>query len=120
MSSHSHFMRPGTFQVRIEDTGESFVCSANFTVLRGMEALGRGGIPVGCRRGGCGVCKVEILAGAFDKRVMSRAHVSVEEEAAGCVLACRVFPRSDLRLRVLGTMKRCVLRGFGADAEKQS
>lgn len=105
------------FRVLIEDTAEQYACASEQNLLSGMESLGRKGIPVGCRGGGCGVCKVEILAGQFDKRVMSRAHVSAEEEAAGCVLACRVFPRSDLRLRVLGTMKRCVLRGFGAKAE---
>lgn len=108
------------YRVLIEDTSEQYACGSHQTVLSGMEALGRRGIPVGCRGGGCGVCKVEIIAGQVDKRVMSRAHVSVEEEAAGCVLACRVFPRSDLRLRVLGKLKCFVMRAFQTSTDAAS
>ena len=94
--------------ITIEDTGESYRCVDWRSVLHGMEALGKKGIPVGCRQGGCGVCKVQILEGQYSKRVMSRAYVSAEEEAAGIVLACRVKPRSDIRLAVLGKMKKNV------------
>lgn len=94
----------------IEETGESYRCAQSESVLIGMERLGKRGIPVGCRGGGCGVCKVEVTAGSFTKRVMSRAYVSAEEEAANQVLACRIFPTSDLRLRVLGKMAKNVLR----------
>jgi len=51
---------------------------------------------------------VQVEAGEYSKRVMSRAYVSAEEEAAGIVLACRVKPLSDLRLAVLGKMKKNV------------
>jgi ferredoxin len=54
------------------------------------------------------VCKVQVEAGEYSKRVMSRAYVSAEEEAAGIVLACRVKPRSDIRLAVVGKMKKNV------------
>lgn len=96
--------------ITIEDTGESYRCADHRSVLEGMEALGKKGIPVGCRQGGCGVCKVQILEGQYSKRVMSRAHVSAEEEASGCVLSCRIKPTSDLRIRVIGPMKKNVCR----------
>ncbi|PKO85412.1 MAG: ferredoxin [Betaproteobacteria bacterium HGW-Betaproteobacteria-12] len=96
------------FNVLIEETGESYRCSPGESLLAGMERLGRKGIPVGCRGGGCGVCKVEITSGSYAKRVMSRDYVSVEEEAAGRVLACRVRPTSDITLRVLGKMAKSV------------
>lgn len=98
------------FNVRIEETGETFRCSPNETLLVGMERLGKKGIPVGCRGGGCGVCKVEITSGDYVKRVMSREYVSAEDEAAGRVLACRVKPASDITLRVLGKMAKNVCR----------
>jgi ferredoxin len=98
------------YTVTITDTGESYRCTDTRSVLEGMEALGKKGIPVGCRGGGCGVCKVHILSGSFSKRVMSREHVSEAEEASGVVLACRVKPTSDLGLAVLGTMKKNVCR----------
>ena len=96
--------------ITIEDTGESYRCADHRSVLEGMEALGKKGIPVGCRQGGCGVCKVQILEGQYSKRVMSRAHVSAEEEARGSVLSCRIKPTSDLRLHVVGAMKKNVCR----------
>lgn len=98
------------FNVLIEETGETFRCSPNESLLVGMERLGKKGIPVGCRGGGCGVCKVEITSGDYVKRVMSRDYVSVEDEAVGRVLACRVKPASDITLRVLGKMAKNVCR----------
>jgi ferredoxin len=98
-------------KVLIEDTQEEYRCREDQHLLAGMEALGRKGIPVGCRGGGCGVCKIVITSGQYTKRVMSRDHVTVEEEAEGCVLACRVKPQSDITLRVVGKMKKNVVRG---------
>jgi ferredoxin len=96
------------FTVTIADTGEVFRCGEHETLLAGMERLGRRGIPVGCRGGGCGVCKIRIESGAFSARAMSREHVSAEEEGAGIVLACRVKPLSEIRLAVLGQMRKKV------------
>ena len=98
------------FNVLIEETGETFRCSPNESLLVGMERLGKKGIPVGCRGGGCGVCKIEVTSGSYVKRVMSREYVSVEDEAAGRVLACRVRPTSDITLKVLGKMAKNVCR----------
>lgn len=94
------------FTILIRDTGESFACTADKSILGGMESLGRKGIPVGCRNGGCGVCKVQILAGRIRRRVMSRAHISEAEEAAGYALACRSHPEADVELTVIGKMAR--------------
>lgn len=57
-------------------------------------------LPVGCRRGGCGICRVRVTSGGFRSDVMSRAHISAEEEADGVVLACCIYPLSDLSLRL--------------------
>ena len=90
------------FEIYILDVDEKFRCSPAETVLVGMAKLGRKGIPVGCRGGGCGVCKVQIVAGKVQALAMSRAHVSMADEDAGIVLACRVRPASNLLLRVIG------------------
>lgn len=102
------------FAVTIEDSGERVACAGEDSVLRAMEALGRKGIPVGCRGGGCGVCKVRVTGGAYRTRKMSRACVTAEEEETGVVLACKLFPDSDLSLRVVGRMMKAVC-GAGAD-----
>jgi len=57
-------------------------------------------LPVGCRRGGCGICRVRVTGGQYRSDVMSRAHISVEDEAQGVVLACCIYPLSDLSLRL--------------------
>ena len=68
-----------------------------------MEQLGRKEIPVGCRGGGCGVCRVQVLdGGEYHTGKMSRAQVSVEDEAKGMCLACKLVPESDLQLKVVG------------------
>lgn len=102
------------YQVVIEDTGETYSCDERESILTGMARLGRKGIPVGCRGGGCGVCKVQVVKGTFEAGTMSRAHVSEEEQAAGAVLACRITPHSDLSVQVVGKMKKTVCRNTQA------
>lgn len=92
------------YKVHIGNTGEEYVCSSDVNLLRGMEYLSRKGIPVGCRGGGCGVCKVRISSGEYRTQKMSRAYVTREEEMEGVVLACRAFPQSEIHLEVLGKM----------------
>ena len=100
------------YTVAIENTGEHYQCASDRNLLSAMEQLGRRGIPVGCRNGGCGVCKVKVTSGDYTTRVMSRAHVSEAEEAAGIVLACRAFPGSDLSLQALDKMAACIEKSF--------
>ncbi|KUR76771.1 2Fe-2S iron-sulfur cluster binding domain-containing protein [Novosphingobium sp. Fuku2-ISO-50] len=99
-----------THTVRFVETGETLACNDRLTLLQAMERLGRKGIPVGCRNGGCGVCKVRVLEGSCERRVMSRAHVAIEEESAGYALACRIIPTSDLCVTVIGKMGRAFAR----------
>lgn len=98
------------YTVTIAETGERYACDEEETVLAGMERLGKKGIPVGCRGGGCGVCKVQVESGGVRRKVMSRDHVSETDERDGCVLACRILPESDLTISVLGLMKKNVCR----------
>jgi ferredoxin len=108
--SESSTAAGAAFEITIEDTGEVYACPGDRDLLRSMERLGRKGIPAGCRGGGCGVCKIHVLEGEVRTKKMSRAHVTVEEETAGYVLACRSFPLSDVRLAVVGKMRKSVCR----------
>ncbi|MDR3451196.1 MAG: 2Fe-2S iron-sulfur cluster-binding protein [Rhodoferax sp.] len=96
-------------QVTIENTGETFRCGGEDNLLKAMEQLRCKGIPVGCRNGGCGVCKVRVIEGRYARKKMSRAVISAEEEEQGCVLACKIQPQSDLRVEVVGKMVRAVV-----------
>lgn len=103
--------------VWVAQTGESYPCASTESLLQGMLKLGRKGIPVGCVNGGCGVCKVRILQGQVTVLgPISRAHVSAEEAAQGCTLACRVAPTTPVRLAVVGKFEKPFSKGFAATA----
>ena len=89
------------FEVLMADTAERFLCEPHQSVLDSMEQLNRHDIPVGCRGGGCGVCKVQITHGEYLRRRMSRAHISAADEVAGIGLACCVIPLTNLTLSVV-------------------
>jgi len=82
----------------MKDQQAGFNASPEHSVLVAMERAGQALIPVGCRGGGCGKCRIRILEGEYISKRMSRAWVSPEDEAEGRVLACRVFARGDLTI----------------------
>lgn len=97
------------YAIRLVETGETYLCGANQTLLQGLAAIGRKGIPAGCLNGGCGVCKVAIRSGEVRQTgPMSRAHVSKEEEEHGVLLACRAAPLGAVELAVVGKMQKSV------------
>lgn len=89
-------------RVSITNTGESFACTEDVHVLAAMEQARCQGIPVGCRNGGCGACKVQITTGNFHTKKMNRAVISAAEEAQGCALACKLYPQGDITVKALG------------------
>lgn len=104
--------------VEILDTGERYPCGGGRHILGAMAALGRKGIPSGCHGGGCGVCKVRIVAGEVSTLSMCRSHVSAEEQAQGYVLACRAFPHTDVSLEVVGGMRKAMMKHAAAKPKK--
>ena len=91
-----------SFTVTVEESGAQFSCPDGERVLIAMERQGLKHIPVGCRGGGCGTCRVLVTHGRYRTRKMSRAQVSETDEQAGYALACRLIPDSDLTLRLAG------------------
>ncbi|WP_434509656.1 2Fe-2S iron-sulfur cluster-binding protein [Desulfitobacterium sp. AusDCA] len=80
------------------DSEKSFICKETETLLAGMERAGVAMFPIGCRGGGCGICKVKIIEGEIEKETMSRTHVTLNEENDGIVLACRVRPKGNVKI----------------------
>ena len=104
------------FIIVIEDSDEAFTCSSDRNVLKAMEQLGRKGIPVGCRGGGCGVCRVQVVGdGRYRTGKMSREQVPVDDEQQGICLACKLFPEADLRLKVLGRWQKHFITGMNPE-----
>lgn len=84
------------FRVWVSNRQQSFTVTSDQSLLAAMEQSGTQAIDVGCRCGGCGRCRIQVLHGQYESKRMSRAHVSEHDEAQGLVLACRILARSDL------------------------
>lgn len=56
-------------------------------------------IPTGCRRGGCGMCKIKVLEGEFNQDLI-RSHEALSDAELdyGYALACCMVPKSDLNI----------------------
>ncbi|HDS1234359.1 2Fe-2S iron-sulfur cluster-binding protein [Pluralibacter gergoviae] len=93
------------FRIEVQNLQQEYQCPADKDLLRGMEGAGKKGIAVGCRGGGCGICKIEILRGKWVCKKMSASAFSAGERQKGIVLACCCYPRGPLVLRVSEKMK---------------
>ena len=96
MSTHTVETNIARHRINVVNRNMEYLCRDDKTLLVGMELENARAIEVGCRGGGCGMCKIRILEGDYESKRMSRAHVSEEEQAQGYALACRVIPRGDM------------------------
>ena len=84
-----------------------------------LAALGRAGMRyrVGCRRGGCGVCKVHLLLGeVYYERPIADSVLTDEERIAGICLSCRAVPITNvvIELQEGDRLRRVLPFGFAA------
>jgi len=84
------------FSISVVDDDKQYVCYEGQRLLHAIEGNGCKCVKVGCREGGCGICRIKIHSGSFSTGIMSKAHVSEQEQQQGYALSCRVFPSSDL------------------------
>ncbi|WP_083231747.1 2Fe-2S iron-sulfur cluster-binding protein [Marinobacter adhaerens] len=89
------------FHVFNRTTGDRFRCDEDQSVLKAMELVGKKCVPVGCRGGGCGFCKIRVVEGEFRCGKMSKTHCPPEALEKGEVLACRIYPRTDLMIECM-------------------
>ncbi|WP_395694134.1 2Fe-2S iron-sulfur cluster-binding protein [Nocardioides sp.] len=85
--------------VTVDPTGEEIYLPEGQTVLAGLYAAGYS-YTIGCRRGGCGVCKIDLLDGGvtYDHPVADEV-LSREERQEGVCLTCRAVPDGDVTVR---------------------
>jgi ferredoxin len=83
-------------EVTILPDGVQVVARGDETLLR---ALARAGLRyrVGCRRGGCGICKVQLKLGEVRyERPIADSVLSDDERVEGICLSCRAVPITDI------------------------
>lgn len=83
-----------------------FLSPAEIPLLQGMIAARLSAIDVGCRGGGCGICRIKVLSGPYRSLPMSRSRISQEDEAQGIVLACRIIPEGEIAIETY-PLDRC-------------
>lgn len=98
---------PRRLRIRERISGALFEVERGAALLQAMEASCCSAIAVGCRNGGCGVCKVRVLRGEYRSGPMSARQVPVAERALGLALACRLYPETDMEVeRILEPIAR--------------
>jgi CDP-4-dehydro-6-deoxyglucose reductase len=96
--------------VTIHPTGEVIYLEPGETVLSGLYKAGFA-YTVGCRRGGCAVCKVDCRTGEFSyARPVADTVISAAEQGDGTCLTCRAVPQGDLTIELRGENLRLVNR----------
>lgn len=90
------------FKIQLDHSpGKTFLCSRTEDLL---TAACRQGIviPVGCRGGGCGMCKIQVTDGMFERGMSSMSVLSEEERKENYSLACKTYPQGDIRINLTG------------------
>ncbi|WP_085318262.1 2Fe-2S iron-sulfur cluster-binding protein [Derxia lacustris] len=100
----------GQHRITIANTGESYDCRSDETLLLALARVGKRGIPLGCRGGGCGICKVEVVSGDYSTCAMSASQVDSAERQQRRALACCVFPAGALVVKVIGRLEKNICR----------
>ncbi|WP_102347574.1 2Fe-2S iron-sulfur cluster-binding protein [Bacillus sp. Marseille-P3661] len=76
-----------------------FQCKDDQTLLDAAKLHGLH-IPYACKGGGCGMCKIIIEDGHYERGASSKAVLPDEERLLNYSLACKTYPRSDLKIRI--------------------
>lgn len=86
--------------IKLHARGQQFEynCAPNMTPLQAARNQFIP-IPTGCKRGGCGMCKVKVLDGKYDQDIIrNHEYLSDEELNNGFALACCMTAKSDLEI----------------------
>jgi Ferredoxin len=84
-----------------------------------LAALARAGFKyrIGCRRGGCGICKVHLLLGEVRyERPIAASVLADEERVEGLCLSCRAVPITNvvIELQEGDKLRKVLPYGFAA------
>lgn len=83
-------------EVTILPDGMQVTATGEDTLLRAMAKAGLR-YRVGCKRGGCGICKIQLLAGEVRyERPIAPTVLSDDERVEGICLSCRAVPLTNV------------------------
>lgn len=107
--------------IRVQPGGETVAAREGETILEGLYRAGYA-YRTGCRRGGCGICKVDLLDGEVSyNRTIAETVLTTQERAEGTCLSCRAVPSGEITialreetLRQTNPFLAALLRGAAA------
>lgn len=81
-------------------SGVALDCRPGETVLAALHRNGHA-VRSGCRRGGCGICKLHVVDGSVSyTHVVAPSVLSDDERTEGVCLTCRAVPEGDVTLEL--------------------
>jgi ferredoxin len=107
----------------VSPTGQEIAIRPGETIL---ETLYRAGYAyrIGCKRGGCAICKVDLVEGEVTyPKIVADTVLSEQERAEGTCLTCRAVPTGSVTIRLREEALRTVnpyLGMLAAAARKQA
>lgn len=90
------------FTIKITDTNDpncQWIGSDTESVLDGAQKNGVK-IPYACKGGGCGLCKVRVEEGEFERGRSSTAVLPNDERILNYTLACKTYPKSNMKVQL--------------------
>jgi ferredoxin len=107
-------------EIRIVGYDRVIICHEDETILQAFGRHNLTKIPVGCRRGGCGICKIRIIEGEFETGKMSVAHVSLDERERNFSLACKTYPKSKVEFEIVEPRQKIIdIAAYGAPSKNK-
>lgn len=113
-------------KVTVEPTGEVIETYDGETIMGAFYRAGYA-MRIGCKRGGCGFCKIDVHDGEFEyERPVSDTVVTPEEAEQGVCLPCRAVPTEDMvvefrenSLRLVNPLMRSMLSNKQVPTKKR-
>ncbi|MGQ0843957.1 MAG: 2Fe-2S iron-sulfur cluster-binding protein [Sporichthyaceae bacterium] len=84
------------YEITVQPFGDTFVCNEGETILEAALREHRF-LRYGCKHGGCGTCKVQLVDGDVDLHT-SAYSLQPSERDAGTILVCQSYPLDDCEL----------------------
>jgi ferredoxin len=109
-------------RIHVQGTEVDIAAYPGETMLDALKRTGNA-IRVGCRRGGCAICKVEVIEGTFEyTRPIADTVLTAEEKGRGTCLTCRAVPTADMVVSLEGHHARVatLLTFFAEHAQHQA
>jgi ferredoxin len=96
------------YTIKITDTNapnSQWIGSETESVLDGAQRNGVK-IPYACKGGGCGLCKIRVEEGEFELGRSSIAVLPNDERDLNFTLACKTYPKSNLKIELDTSRKK--------------